>query len=208
MGRYRRRHEEDKALADIADLEDLALHPAGPFLGRSKVVLPAGLQVLDLNQHFIELSNPEGDEPRGLVLPGLLGLLLCGLVVLASLWALRSMATETSGPRLDLTGYLTVSACFALVGLLALAGAVELLGFTRDKAFTALRVRYRFNRSTGKVYVLRPRRWGGPVILDWAQVGAHTSVLSRYFLGTKPAWREASLEMPSCLTPTSEPKSH
>lgn len=41
--------------------------------------------------------------------------------------------------------------------------------------FTSLRARYRFNRTTRKVYVLRPKRYGGNVILDWDRVKAHTS---------------------------------
>lgn len=39
--------------------------------------------------------------------------------------------------------------------------------------FTALRTRYRFNRTTRKVYVLRPRKYGGNAILDWDRVKAH-----------------------------------
>ena len=45
--------------------------------------------------------------------------------------------------------------------------------------FTALRARYRFNRTTRKAYVLRPKRYGGDVILDWDRVQAHVNWRSR-----------------------------
>lgn len=39
--------------------------------------------------------------------------------------------------------------------------------------FTSLRARYRFNRTTRKVYALRPKKYGGNVVLDWDRVQAH-----------------------------------
>lgn len=44
---------------------------------------------------------------------------------------------------------------------------------------TALTARYRFNRTTGKVYVLRPRQFGGNVVLDWRRVKAHPNWCAR-----------------------------
>ena len=60
------------------------------------------------------------------------------------------------------------------------AGASTLVYFLWPQSFapaffTALRPRYRFNRTTGKVYVLRPDRYGGNVILDWSLVKAHVN---------------------------------
>jgi hypothetical protein len=53
-----------------------------------------------------------------------------------------------------------------------------MLGFTwygllRSTFLTALTARYRFNRTTGKVYVLRPKKFGGNAVLDWNRVKAH-----------------------------------
>ena len=45
--------------------------------------------------------------------------------------------------------------------------------YLRGIFLTALTARYRFNRTTGKVYVLRPKAFGGNVVLDWHRVKAH-----------------------------------
>ncbi|PZQ71728.1 MAG: hypothetical protein DI563_17155 [Variovorax paradoxus] len=57
----------------------------------------------------------------------------------------------------------------------------------RANFLTALTARYRFNRTTGKVYVLRPRQFGGNAVLDWHRVRAHPNWCAPPDL--KPGWQ-------------------
>jgi hypothetical protein len=43
----------------------------------------------------------------------------------------------------------------------------------KESFLTALRARYRFNRTTGKVYIVRPQKFGGNAVLDFSRVKAH-----------------------------------
>lgn len=123
--------------------------------------------VLDHNEHFIELSNM-GEEDRSLVFM-MLALMTVPLGCFLAFW-LFDMATT---PFLSKNWFIS----FVMGGVIGL-GMSTLLYFLWPQSFapnffTALRARYRFNRTTSKVYVLRPARYGGNVVLDWHRVKAH-----------------------------------
>jgi hypothetical protein len=128
----------------------------------------SGRKVLfDFNEHFIEISNP-GEELRSLMMmvSFLFGSILV-MPILALSWSLPKDALFSSDWFMDLAfggGMLLV----ALVGLYFAWRSIFSAIF-----FTALCPRYRFNRTTGKVYVLRPKKFGGNAVLDWSRVQAH-----------------------------------
>lgn len=119
--------------------------------------------LLDFNEHFIELSNG-GEYLRSLCL----ALAILGFVIFPGIPVVMVVAAFAQ------SGF-----GFAFVfSLMLLAGAWTLCYFMwpiviSPSLFTSLRARYRFNRTTGKVYVLRPKRYGGNVVLDWDRVQAH-----------------------------------
>jgi hypothetical protein len=117
--------------------------------------------LFDFNEHFIELSNG-GEHLRSLAL--LLSILM--FVILPCIPMFLVFETYAKN-GLDF---------FLLV---LFAGTLTLGYFlwpiiASPTLFTSLCARYRFNRTTGKVYVLRPKRYGGNVVLDWDRVQAHT----------------------------------
>ncbi|MBC7380766.1 MAG: MFS transporter [Burkholderiaceae bacterium] len=121
--------------------------------------------LLDHNEHFIELSN--GRE----YLRTLFFMLALWMYVLLPAIPIAMAIASFS---LDGFGFPTI------FSMMLLFGALIFLGFLwpvtgAPVLFTALRARYRFNRTTRKVYVLRPQRYGGNVILDWDRVQAHVS---------------------------------
>lgn len=130
----------------------------------------SGRRILfDFNEHFIEMSN-SGEELRSL------GLMLLVLIALPS----GLVIPETFE---DLVSHSPLSRDWNIA---AIAGGgisiVCLVGLFfawrylfASTFFTALCPRYRFNRSTGKVYVVRPERFGGNAVLDWARVKAHVN---------------------------------
>lgn len=128
----------------------------------------SGRRVLfDFNQHFIEMSNG-GEELRSLMLmvSFLFGSMLV-MPVLGLSWTLPRDTLFSSDWFVNLTiggGMLLV----VLVGLYFAWRTIFSAIF-----FTALCPRYRFNRTTGKVYVLRPKQFGGNAVLDWSRVRAH-----------------------------------
>lgn len=120
--------------------------------------------VLDINEHFVELSNP-GEYNRSTVNVIWLMYTMGWVVLIAgTAWSLLM------GHGKELID--TIS-----TGMMVLlsAGSLLIFYFLRpSEAFlTALRARYRFNRSTGKVYIVRPRKFGGNAVLDWSRVRAH-----------------------------------
>lgn len=179
----RRSSGEPRALAYFADInqhtrlydtnEDADRRQANePKLSRKekakqqKIECPSlsGMRTLfDFNEHFIELSNA-GEEKRSLAL-----LLLVLFVVLLALPLSVSVRALFGPDPLWFAGamfgmFLVVfTLVFFLIWPYMLAPTF----------FTSLRARYRFNRTTRKVYALRPRKYGGNVVLDWDRVKAH-----------------------------------
>ncbi|MBB6583999.1 hypothetical protein HXP36_19960 [Ralstonia solanacearum] len=120
--------------------------------------------LFDRNEHFIEMSSM-GEEDRSLAL--LMAILLLSPMVLAIVFFVVGLRYFG-----DLKFYLYS------IGFFAFSISVLALFFSSSIAptfFTYLRPRYRFNRTTRKVYVLRPKRYGGNVILDWDRVKAHVT---------------------------------
>ena len=120
--------------------------------------------LLDFNEHFIEFSNG-GEHLRSLAF--LLSILMFAILpcmpisLVAAMFAMDGLDFFTSFSLILLVGTLTL--CYFLWPMIA-----------SPTLFTSLCARYRFNRTTGKVYVLRPKRYGGNVVLDWDRVQAHT----------------------------------
>jgi hypothetical protein len=129
----------------------------------------SGRRVLfDLNEHFIEMSNA-GEELRSLTF---MLLFMAALVLGLPMIGLSSIFHEalfSSDWFIDFCiggGMLLI----VLVGLFYAWRYIFSAIF-----FTALCPRYRFNRTTGKVYVVRPKKFGGNAVLDWARVKAHVN---------------------------------
>ncbi|XAQ44913.1 MFS transporter [Ralstonia solanacearum] len=164
---HRKKHSRREAVEYIADVNrHTVLHlpsgkdgrkPYGPSLVWSRTLF-------DRNEHFIELSNM-GEEDRSLEF--LLALLLLSLPIIAAVFFLEGLYYS-----IKITNHLFMGGLFvAMVGFCALFWPLSIA----PTFFTYLRPRYRFNRTTRKVYVLRPKRYGGNVILDWDRVKAHVN---------------------------------
>jgi len=151
-------------VADINRYTKLS-SPSSEKAGRSALPSLGWMRVLfDRNEHFIEMSNM-GEEDRS-VSAILSMLIVCG--VLAPAYGVALMTMNFGLNLLTLVTWLAPLAVFAFgCALWPHQGAPAF--------FTSLRARYRFNRTTRKVYVLRPKRYGGNVILDWDRVQAHVN---------------------------------
>ncbi|MET3496993.1 MFS transporter [Variovorax boronicumulans] len=124
--------------------------------------------MFDFNEHFIELSNAE-EEKRSLsfMLLILAGLILC-LPLLGLMWSVpgKEVFSQRWILNISIGGGLFLLV-FCMLYFLAWP-------YLFAPAFlTSLRARYRFNRTTRKVYALRPKKYGGNVVLDWDRVQAH-----------------------------------
>ena len=124
--------------------------------------------LFDFNQHFIEMNNG-GEELRSLMF---MVLMMAGLMVGLPLYGTFLLVFSYGGARNS--DWLTGAASMVLMLLVVLVG-LYFAWRTIFSAifFTALCPRYRFNRTTGKVYVLRPKQFGGNAVLDWSRVRAH-----------------------------------
>ena len=125
-----------------------------------------GARVLfDFNEHFIELSNGH-EEKRSLALIVLALLsLVMGFLLSVSVRLIFSSAPAW-----------VLAAMFSMfLAVFALFYFLFWNHFLTSTFFTSLRARYRFNRTTGKVYALRPKKFGGNVVLDWSRVQAHVN---------------------------------
>lgn len=124
--------------------------------------------LLDFNQHFIEMSN-SGEELRSLMF---MVLVMAGLMVGLPSYGTFLLFFSYGGARnLDWAigaASMVLMLFVVLVGLYFAWRTIFSAIF-----FTALCPRYRFNRTTGKVYVLRPQKFGGNAVLDWSRVQAH-----------------------------------
>jgi hypothetical protein len=146
--------------------EPISEKTAKPKLGDDRTLL-------DYNEHFIELSN--GRE----YLRTLFFMLAVMMFVAAPAISIAAVIGAISSGG---SGFATVVS--TVVSFVLLLGALIVVALLwpvtgTPLLFTALRARYRFNRTTRKVYVLRPQRYGGNVILDWNRVQAHVSWRSR-----------------------------
>ena len=125
--------------------------------------------LFDRNEHFIELSNM-GEEDRSLMVM-LSGLLLGLLGFSIFFWIFMTIEEPVFSKWWNLSMFF--GACMTSV-VLWLNYMLWPLQYAPN-FFTLLRARYRFNRTTRKVYVLRPARYGGNVVLDWDRVQAHVN---------------------------------
>ncbi|PLT18172.1 hypothetical protein CXP34_16525 [Ralstonia mannitolilytica] len=192
-----------KALEDYADLRDAPMqHPLDGTSSDLAILWPSEPTVLDLNEHFLELSNLRNDElPRwaGLVVV-MCFIPLCLLLSGGTLWFLWDVAF-VGDPQIPFPPN-SIKELGVLLGMLLLAVlgvpmASLLWREFQSYVFTARCARYRFNRTTGKVYVLRPGRWGGNAVLDWSRVQAHVHWVP-------PAESEQSQEYASSLNDRAE----
>ncbi|SOY73568.1 NADH-quinone oxidoreductase subunit J [Cupriavidus taiwanensis] len=123
--------------------------------------------LFDYNENFIELSNI-GEENRSTVFSLVaFFFFLLGVAVFFLFLMLPDSAIFSSEWWLDFAFGIGL-ACIPLTYIVIIWPHQIAPNF-----FTCLRARYRFNRVTRKVYVLRPDRYGGNVILDWDRVRAH-----------------------------------
>jgi hypothetical protein len=160
----RRQHDQKVAMEITGDIHEYTtLHGPREEAG---VAYLEGRLIFDFNEHFIELGTPEHARSFSFMTFGITVLMLClpaiGLLMGATL---SNEGLVTSD--FVFFGCLSVitTPCFGILWY------VHLRGFF----FTALTARYRFNRTTGKVYVLRPRQFGGNAVLDWHRVKAHVN---------------------------------
>ncbi|MGN8086282.1 MFS transporter [Ralstonia sp. 22086] len=168
---HRKKHGQKEAVEFLADINRYTvLHaPKERRKDDAKPSLEWARTLFDHNEHFIELSNM-GEEDRSVEFMAV-GLLWLALGVCLFFWMLLS----TMDPVFSSGWYISM-----LIG----AGMTGVMGFVLSlfwpekiapNYFTLLRPRYRFNRTTRKVYVVRPQRYGGNVVLEWDRVRAHTS---------------------------------
>ncbi|MGA4212351.1 MFS transporter [Ralstonia nicotianae] len=164
---HRKKHGQREAVEYIADVNRytvLHLPSGGSGKKPAKPSLVWLRTIFDRNEHFIEMSNM-GEEDRSLEL--LLAILLLSAPALAVLFFILGLL-YFSGWELYAYAICFFSAAIFIVSLFWSSTIAPTY-------FTYLRARYRFNRTTRKVYALRPKRYGGNVILDWDRVKAHVN---------------------------------
>lgn len=166
---YGKKHGQREAVELVADINQytrLFMPNDGPRRQELQPGLGWQRSLFDHNDHFVELSNMD-EESRSLILM-LVGLLGGGLMFSAA----GAIALTTKFGVSDLAYLLFV--WIAPISLLWLNYVLWPYIFA-GAFFTSLCARYRFNRTTRKVYVLRPKKYGGNVILDWDRVRAHVN---------------------------------
>ncbi len=169
---HRKKHGKKEAVEYFADINRYAVLES-PFIEKKKNMQKPSLEwartLFDYNEHFIELSNM-GEEDRSIKF------MLMALFFVALLLPVMGLSWALPGQEVFSSDWI-VSVLFG-GGLLAFISTFICLLWPAMGApafFTSLRARYRFNRTNRKVYVLRPKRYGGNVVLDWDRVRAHTS---------------------------------
>ncbi|WP_295979495.1 hypothetical protein [uncultured Variovorax sp.] len=160
--RYRRKHGIAKALADYADLQGASMqHALKPTSSEPVISWPLDPTVFDFNEHFLELSNlGSGEAPRWLALVmRALFAPFCLIVGVGALWFCWNIVF-VGDPRIPFppTSLAELGLLLAVFGsaLFSMPMTVLLWRDFEGQVFTARCARYRFNRTTGKVYVLRP----------------------------------------------------
>lgn len=119
----------------------------------------SGRSIIDFNQHFIELSN-NCKFPRSLVFL----ILIMEMVLIYCVGFFVFLLLDDFSIK-----WMTLFPV-GMILFLSFVIYVVWMTFVDSSLFTALRARYRFNRTTRKVYVLRPKKFGGNAILDWDRV--------------------------------------
>lgn len=164
--RYAEKFGKKQAIEMVADINQytrLYTPKESPTEETAQPGLKYSRSLFDYNEHFIELSN-WGEDLRTLFF--MLAVLMFGIFP----------AIPIGGV---IAGYVAGGFDFATIFLMMfLFGVLIVIAFLwsvigAPVLFTHLRARYRFNRTTRKVYVLRPARYGGNVVLDWDRVQAH-----------------------------------
>jgi hypothetical protein len=130
-----------------------------------------GHQLFDFNEHFIELGSPVGRRSMDFMF---LIILVFGVSAIGYFFV-DLIFKKLFDPIKDAPPIWLI-----LEAGVVLAFVVFLFNFSwravlRPAFFTALTARYRFNRTTGKIYVVRPKKFGGNAVLDWNRVKAHPS---------------------------------
>lgn len=123
-------------------------------------------QLFDRNEHFIEWGSPMRDRAGALMISALVAFL-----VILSFFGIAVLAVPGTGK--DELGWFAYVVVVFVAGFAWFAATVYWYNYLRSTLLTALCARYRFNRTTRKVYVARPRQFGGNVVLDWDRVRAH-----------------------------------
>jgi len=123
-------------------------------------------ELFDFNEHFIELGSRVQGRSFDFMLLGV-GVLMVLMPASFLVWMLVEVGGPKSPPIPVIIGLIALTTC-----MLFLFGFYWYT-YLRAIFLTALTARYRFNRTTGKVYVLRPRQFGGNAVLDWRRVKAH-----------------------------------
>ncbi|WP_258396891.1 hypothetical protein [Cupriavidus alkaliphilus] len=119
--------------------------------------------IFDYNGHFMELSNL-GEEGRSLEF--LLSIIYLAVSLVPAVFIVDGY--RGGGGPFD------VEFCLAVIVVFEIDFGIYFWPMPiTPNFFTNLRARYRFNRTTRKVYVLRPGRYGGNVVLDWDRMRAH-----------------------------------
>ncbi|MDH6168256.1 hypothetical protein M2282_003407 [Variovorax boronicumulans] len=140
-----------------------------------------GRQVFDFNEHFIELGTATEGRSFFFMLLG-----LSAFVSIATfggwLYSVFSTYGPSDPPRWAFIAFMTLP----MAGAACISSLLWRI-LLRSVFLTALTARYRFNRTTGKVYVLRPKRFGGNAVLDWHRVKAHPRWCTP--LEVKPGWQ-------------------
>ncbi|WP_115683119.1 MFS transporter [Cupriavidus taiwanensis] len=167
---HQKRHGRKEAVEYVADVNEYTqFHfPSG----RDSVVrlranpsLNFARAIFDYNEHFIELSNL-GEEDRSLEF--LLSIVYLAVSLVPTAFMLMDLI---EGGPFDVAFFCLAAIVGCAIGFGVYFWPIQIT----PNFFTNLRARYRFNRTTRKVYVLRPGRYGGNVVLDWDRVQAHPS---------------------------------
>ncbi|MDR2324182.1 MAG: MFS transporter [Acidovorax sp.] len=157
----RRQHGQKAAVEIVGDIHEYTKL----YSSKESVDYPwiNARQLFDFNEHFIEWGSPVRDR-GGAFMTSLLVMLLVIMPILGFYWI-----------YIYNNEFTVTSVLILLGGLLFgwLSTTVYWYIYLRATLLTALCARYRFNRTTRKVYVLRPRQFGGNVVLDWDRVQAH-----------------------------------
>ncbi|KTT16140.1 hypothetical protein [Pseudacidovorax intermedius] len=181
---HRKNHGQREAVELIADINEYTTLLTPKNIPTKRQAKTAEFQprllwmrtLFDHNEHFIELSNM-GEEDRSL------DLMLTGLFLGLILFGFAGAIFLTGNIRFGDFDYVKFGFEKIFYFLFVWIFPLGALWFNfmlwplqyAPNFFTSLRARYRFNRTTRKVYVLRPARYGGNVILDWDRVQAHVN---------------------------------
>jgi hypothetical protein len=143
------------------------LHGPKESVGEPKL---NGRQLFDFNEHFIELGSPNGNRSTDFMVFGVLIVTVAFFCyVFGFLVFQKIFSTPDDAPPIWIILFIGIGTAL----FIAIVLRFNWYSSSRFMFFTALVARFRFNRTTGKVYVLRPKKFGGNAVLDWNRVKAH-----------------------------------